>query len=93
MPVSTGTSSKQNPRHSGEQNMRYDLCGFICPLSKVKAIEIIDSLADRETAELILGDTDSLKSVVQELKTKGIRPAFKKEGENRFVLTITKQEG
>jgi TusA-related sulfurtransferase len=73
--------------------MRYDLCGFICPLSKVKAVAAVDSLAGGETVEIVLGDTDSLKSVVQELKTKGIRPAFKKEGENRFVLTITKQEG
>ncbi len=73
--------------------MKYDLCGLICPLSKIRAVEIIDSLHDGETLELILGDSDSLKSVVQELKTRGIRPAFKKEGENRFVLTITKQEG
>ncbi|MFC2021703.1 sulfurtransferase TusA family protein [Chloroflexota bacterium] len=68
----------------------YDLCGFVCPLSKMKATELIDDLGDGETAKIILGDTDSLKSVAQELKTKGIKPAFEQEGEDRFILTITK---
>jgi len=68
----------------------YDLCGLVCPLSKMKATELIDNLNVGETAEIILGDTDSLKSVAQELKTRGIKPVFKQDGENRFMLTITK---
>ena len=68
----------------------YDLSGFICPLSLVKAVAVIDSLGEGEMVKLILGDSDSLRSVVGELKVRGIKPGFKKEGENRFVLTITK---
>lgn len=74
-----------------KENMReYDLSGFVCPLSKMKATAFIDRLADGETAKIILGDRDSLKSVVQELKTRGIKPGFEQEGESRFKLTITK---
>ena len=68
----------------------YDLCGFVCPLSKMKATELIDNLGVGETTEIVLGDTDSLKSVAQELKVRGIKPAFKQDGEDRFILTITK---
>lgn len=67
-----------------------DLCGFVCPLSKIKAVQAIDSLTEGETILLILGDTDSLKSVVQELKTRGIRPDFERVAESRFVLTVTR---
>lgn len=70
--------------------MEVDLSGFICPLSKMKATQAIDKLAPGETATLILGDTESLKSVVQELKARGIKPEFKQPEENRFVLTITR---
>ncbi len=68
----------------------YDLCGFVCPLSKIKATELIDNLGEGETIKIILGDTDSLKSVVQELKGRGVKPSFKQEGESRFILTFTK---
>ncbi len=68
----------------------FDLGGLVCPLSKMKAAELLDNLNVGETAEIILGDTDSLKSVAQELKIRGIKPAFKQDGENRFILTITK---
>lgn len=68
----------------------YDLCDFVCPLSKMKARELIDNLDDGETIKIILGDIDSLKSVAQELKTRGLKPGFEKEDKNRFILTITK---
>ncbi len=68
----------------------YDLSGLICPLSKVKATEIMNNLGAGETAKLILGDTESLKSVAQELKTRGIKTAFEPAGDGRFILTITK---
>ncbi len=42
----------------------YDFSGLICPLSKIKAAEVIDNLGDGETVKLILGDSASLKSVV-----------------------------
>ncbi len=68
----------------------FDLCDLICPLSKMKATELIDNLDEGEPVRIILGDRDSLKSVAQELKTRGIKPDFEQEGENRFILTITK---
>ena len=75
----------------GEDGEReFDLCGLVCPLSKIKATELIDNLEEGETMKIILGDTDSLKSVAQELKTRGIKPSFEQNGENRFMLTITK---
>jgi TusA-related sulfurtransferase len=70
--------------------MKYDLCDLVCPLSKMRATELIDNLDEGETVKIILGDSDSLKSVAQELKTRGIKPGFEQEGENRFILTITK---
>jgi cysteine synthase A/cysteine synthase B len=73
-----------------EKPQKYDLCDLICPLSKIKAVEAIDSLRTGETAEVVLGDIDSLKSVVQELKTRGIKPHFTRENETRFVLTVTR---
>ena len=68
----------------------YDLCGFVCPLSKIKAMEVIDELNEGEQAKIIVGDNDSLKSVAQELKTRGIKPGFEQETESRFVFTINK---
>ena len=68
----------------------YDLCDFVCPLSKMKATELIDNLDAGESVKIILGDTDSLKSGAQELKIRGIQPSFKQESENKFILTITK---
>ncbi|OGO19283.1 MAG: hypothetical protein A2144_08300 [Chloroflexi bacterium RBG_16_50_9] len=76
---------------TGETAVReYDLCDFVCPLSKIKAITEIDNLNHGETLKIILGDSDSLKSVAQELKTRGIRPSFKQEAENRFIVTVMK---
>ncbi len=68
----------------------HDLSGFVCPLSKMKAAEVMDKLGEGETVRIILGDIDSLKSVAQELKSKGIKPSFEQEGESKFFLTITK---
>ena len=68
----------------------YDLSDLICPLSKIRATEVIDSLHNGETVKLILGDSDSLKSVVRELKARGIKPGFERQGEDRFILTIAK---
>ena len=68
----------------------YDLSDLICPLSKIRATEVIDSLHNGETARLILGDSDSLKSVVRELKARGIKPGFERQGEDRFILTVAK---
>ena len=43
-----------------------------------------------ETRRIILGDSDSLKSVAQELKARDIKPSFEQGDEDRFVLTITR---
>lgn len=68
----------------------YDLCGHICPISKVRAIEIIENMKEGEAAKLSLGDLDSVKSVVQELKTRGIKAAFEQTKDGKFVLTFSK---
>jgi len=47
-------------------------------------------LDEGETARIILGDKDSLKSVAQELKARGLEAGFETEGEDRFILTITR---
>lgn len=69
---------------------QYDLCGFICPISKIKATEFINSLGEGEKATIILGDTDSLKTVAQELKSRGIQTAFEQKEDSKFFLTFTK---
>ncbi len=68
----------------------FDLCGFVCPISKIKAVEVIDNLEDSETVRLILGDRDSLKSVAQELKVRGIKASFEQIDESKFILTFSK---
>ena len=73
-----------------ELSKEYDLCDLVCPLSKVKAIEVLDGLEKGQTVRIVLGNTESLTSVAQELKTRGIKPDFKQEDENKFVLTVTK---
>ncbi len=75
---------------SAEPQREFDLSDVLCPLSKIKAMELIDNLEEGEVARIVLGDTDSLKSVAQELKDRALKPAFETEGENRFVLTVTK---
>jgi cysteine synthase A/cysteine synthase B len=68
----------------------YDLSSFVCPLSRIKVAELLDSLVEGEKIRLIIGDAESLKSVSQELKARGIKPSFKQEDEYRFALTLTK---
>ena len=53
-------------------------------------MEVVDGLDEGETARIVLGDTDSLRSVAQELKDRALKPAFETEGEYRFVLTVTR---
>lgn len=73
-----------------EREKEYDLCDLVCPLSQMRAAEIIDNLVEGETIKIILGNRDSLKSVVQELKTRGIKPGFNQESEKRLVLTVSR---
>ncbi|OGO32923.1 MAG: hypothetical protein A2Z29_01655 [Chloroflexi bacterium RBG_16_56_11] len=76
-----------------EENGRrreYDLSDLVCPLSKMRATELIDGLRQGETAAIILGDVDSLKNVSKELKTRGVKLSFEQEGESRFKLTVTR---
>ena len=75
---------------SQSKSKEWDLSDLVCPLSKIKATEVLDSLDEGETVRIILGNTDSLTSVAQEIKVRGLRPGFEREGENRFVLTVTK---
>lgn len=73
-----------------EKEGEFDLCGLICPLSKIKAVELIEDMNEGETIKIMLGDTDSLKSVAQELKSRGLKTTFERDGENLFTLTVTK---
>lgn len=68
----------------------FDLSGFVCPLSKMKATQVLNDLNDGDTATIILGDSDSLKSVAQELKARGFLPTFKQESDTRYILTVTR---
>jgi len=72
------------------KSKQWDLSDLVCPLSKIKATEVLDSLDEGETVRIILGNTDSLTSVAQEIKVRGLRPDFERQGENHFVLTVTK---
>ncbi len=65
----------------------FDLSGFVCPLSKIKATQALNSLDDGDTATLILGDSDSFKSVAMELKARGLAPTLKQDGD-KYILTI-----
>jgi cysteine synthase A/cysteine synthase B len=67
-----------------------DLCDLVCPLSKIKAVELLDSLVSGESARIVLGDKDSLKSVAQESKNRGLQLDFTQKDEERFILVITK---
>jgi len=67
-----------------------DLSDLVCPLSKIRATEVLDSLNEGETVRIILGNVDSLTSVAQEIKARSLRPDFAREAENRFVLVVKK---
>ncbi|MFH0941977.1 MAG: cysteine synthase family protein [Chloroflexota bacterium] len=78
----------QAPGDTGEKE--HDFTAFVCPLSKIKVAELVDSLDKGEKVKIILGDSESLKNVAQELKAKGIKPSFEQEEEYRFALRFTK---
>ncbi len=67
---------------------KLDLTGLVCPLSKIKAIELLNALGPGESARIILGDKDSLKSVAQESKNRGLKLDFQQEGESRYIVTV-----
>lgn len=67
-----------------------DVSGLLCPLSKVTALREITKLAQGESLRIVLGDAESLKGLAQELKARGMQPEFKREGPDRFILTISR---
>jgi TusA-related sulfurtransferase len=75
---------------TGRTIKEFNLCDSVCPAASVRAVEILDSLSDGEHVRIILIDKDSLKTIVRESKTRGLKLDFKAENENRFVLTIAK---
>ena len=68
----------------------YDLVDYVCPLSRIKAVQVLNGLRPGDGARIILGDGESLKSVAQELRARGIKPEFEKQSEARFVLTVVR---
>ena len=82
-------NKSSNPKNTEpEMRAEYDFSGFVCPLSRIKTAELLDNLDKGREVRLILGDTESLKSVAEELKVRNLKPAFKREGEYRFSLTM-----
>jgi cysteine synthase A/cysteine synthase B len=75
---------------TAEIETEHDFTAFVCPLSKIKVAELVNSLEKGERVKIILGDSESLKNVAQELKEKGIRPSFEQEEEYRFALRFTR---
>ncbi|MGI2336231.1 MAG: sulfurtransferase TusA family protein [Dehalogenimonas sp.] len=67
----------------------YDLVDYVCPLSRIKAAQVLTGMRPGERARIILGDGESLKSVAQELRARGIKPEFEMQSGERFVLTVT----
>ncbi|MFQ5832529.1 MAG: hypothetical protein ACE5H4_07495 [Candidatus Thorarchaeota archaeon] len=51
---------------------------------------MVDGLGTGESTEIALGDTEFLKSVTQELKTRGMTFHFESNGGYGFVVLITK---
>jgi cysteine synthase len=67
-----------------------DLSAYVCPLSKIKAVELLNCLAEGESVRIVVADKDSLKSDAQESKSRGFKLDFQAEGETRFIVTVTK---
>jgi TusA-related sulfurtransferase len=72
------------------EGIEHDLSDLVCPLSRIKVAELVDSLKSGEMVRIILGDSESLKSVAQELKNRSIKPDFEQKAEDRFILMFTK---
>jgi TusA-related sulfurtransferase len=56
----------------------------------MKAAEAVDNMAEGDTLIIILGESESFKSVAQDLKTNDIVPTFKQESESRYILTVSR---
>ncbi|MCR4394066.1 MAG: sulfurtransferase TusA family protein [Dehalococcoidales bacterium] len=69
---------------------KLDVSDLICPLSKIKAAEFMDSLEKDDQAEIIVGDKDSLKNIAQEAKSRGLKLDFKQANEDKFIIHIIK---
>lgn len=67
----------------------YDLSGLLCPASKIEASRILDNLERKANVRLIIGNVDSLKSIIKDIKSRGLKTSFQKEGDDRFVLTVS----
>jgi TusA-related sulfurtransferase len=72
------------------ETKEYNLVDYVCPLSRIKAAQMLNNLRPGQSARIIIGDAESLKSVAQELQARGIKPAFEQRPQGRFVLTVTK---
>lgn len=67
----------------------YDLSGLLCPASKIEASRILNDLEHKNNVRLIIGNVDSLKSIIKDIKSRGLKSSFQKEGDDRFVLTVS----
>ena len=68
----------------------HDFTDLVCPMSKVRTVQVVESLLPGDSVRVVLGDLDSLKSVAMELKTRGFKAEFERESQSRFCLTIAK---
>ncbi len=75
----------------GSVAQEFDLSDLICPMTKVRAADIVSNLDTGETVTIVLGDRESLKSVTQVLKTSGLESSVAHDGDSRFALTVTRE--
>ncbi len=69
----------------------YDLSDYVCPISKIKSLEVIEDLNVGETIKIKLGDIDSLKNVIREVKTRGLKPGIDRKPDDGFILTVVNE--
>jgi len=67
---------------------RYDLSDLVCPLSRIKATELIDRSQKGDVLAIELGDVDSVRSLSHDLKERGIKAEVARTGNERFLVRI-----
>lgn len=67
---------------------RYDLSDLVCPLSRIRATELIDRSQKGDVLAIELGDIESVKNLSAELKERGFKPEIRQTDDERFLVRI-----
>jgi len=67
---------------------RYDLSDLVCPLSRIRATELIDRSQKGDVLAIELGDIESVKNLSAELKERGLKPEIRQTDGERFLIRI-----